>query len=140
MPSAIYAALFFTVALLVITAYFLMGGLPLLVLAHDTPLDARFIRAFFNIYYRSALFAGAGAAASYALCGRPGFAAGGAAIALLAVALRGRLIPAMEQAAALIQTSELGAIPRFRRIHLIALLTNLVQLVAIVCGLIRLSL
>ena len=32
MASAIYAALFFTVVLFVTTAYFLMGGLPLLIL------------------------------------------------------------------------------------------------------------
>ena len=32
-----FAALGFTVALLVTTAYFLMGGLPLLILKHDTP-------------------------------------------------------------------------------------------------------
>ena len=32
-----YGALFFTVVLLVIIAYFLMGGLPLLVLKHDVP-------------------------------------------------------------------------------------------------------
>jgi hypothetical protein len=140
MPSAVYAALLFTVALLVITAYFLMGGLPLLILKHDTPLDARFIRGFFNVYYRSAIWAGAGAAASYALCGRPALATGGAAIALVAAALRRRLIPAMQQTGSQIQTSELAAIARFRRIHAAALLINLVQLVAIVWGLIRISL
>ena len=59
--SLMYGALFFTVVLLVIIAYFLMGGLPLLVLKHDVPLDARFIRSFFNAYY----------AASAALACRP---------------------------------------------------------------------
>ena len=59
--SLMNGALFFTVALLVIIAYFLMGGLPLLVLKHDVPLDARFIRTFFNAYY----------AASAALACRP---------------------------------------------------------------------
>ncbi len=48
MSIALYPALVFTVALLVTTAYFLLGGLPLLVLDHDKPLDARFIRGFFN--------------------------------------------------------------------------------------------
>jgi hypothetical protein len=139
-PSAIYAALFFTVVVLVITAYFLMGGLPLLILKHDTPLDARFVRTFFSVYYRSAIWAGAGTAVSYALCGRPAFAIGGAAIALVAAALRGRLIPAMELIGSEIHTSGLAAIPRFRRIHVAALLINLVQLVAIVWGLTRISL
>jgi hypothetical protein len=55
MPAAMYAALFFTVALLVTTAYFLMGSVPLLVLKHDTPLDASFVRGFFNTYYLAAM-------------------------------------------------------------------------------------
>jgi hypothetical protein len=46
----------------------------------------------------------------------------------------------MEQTGAQIQTSELSAIPRFRRIHVAALLINLGQLAAIVWGLIRISL
>lgn len=45
--------MFFTVALLVTTAYFLLGSVPLLVLKHDTPLDSRFLRGCFNTYYRS---------------------------------------------------------------------------------------
>ena len=35
------AALVFTVALLVTTAYFIMGSIPLLILKHDTPVDFR---------------------------------------------------------------------------------------------------
>jgi hypothetical protein len=49
MAAAIYPALVFTVALLVTTAYFLLGGLPLLVLDHQTAVDARFVRAFYNM-------------------------------------------------------------------------------------------
>lgn len=41
---SLYAALFFTVALLVTTTYFIMGGLPLLILDHSTPLDGRFVK------------------------------------------------------------------------------------------------
>ena len=88
MSFAIYAAIFFTVALLVTTAYFLMGGLPLLVLKHDVPLDALFIRGFFDAYYRAAFWTALGAPASYALWGRCGFAAGAAIIALVVVLLR----------------------------------------------------
>lgn len=71
--SALFPAFFFTVALLVTTAYFLMGGLPLLVLQHDTPVDARFIRGFFNLYYRAVLVTAVGAAASYAWLGWAGW-------------------------------------------------------------------
>ena len=69
LSPAIYAAFFFTVALLVTTAYFLMGGLPLLTLKHDTPLDARFIRGFFNVYYLAAFWTSLGALVSYTLWG-----------------------------------------------------------------------
>ena len=57
MSFAIYPAFVFTVVLLFTTAYFLLGGLPLLILKHDVPLDANFIRAFFNIYYKAAFWA-----------------------------------------------------------------------------------
>ncbi len=138
--SALMPAFFFTVALLVTTAYFLMGGLPLLILQHDTPVDARFIRGFFNLYYRAALVTAVGAAASYAWLGWLGFAAGTAAIALAAALLRSRLIPAMEQLGSQIQTGDEAARVRFRRVHGAALTVNLVQLVALVWGLTRISL
>eukprot|EP01041_Mallomonas_annulata_P019726 gene19726-39184_t len=51
-----HAALLSTVALLAVTAYFLLGSVPLLVLKHDNPMDARFIRSFYITYYRLALF------------------------------------------------------------------------------------
>lgn len=133
--SALFPAFFFTVALLVTTAYFLMGGLPLLVLQHDTPVDARFIRGFFNLYYRAVGVTAVGAAASYAWLGWLAFAAGTAAVALAAVLLRSRLIPAMEQLGTQIHTGDPAARARFRRVHSAALMVNLVQLVALVWGL-----
>jgi hypothetical protein len=138
--SAFYAAIFFTVVLLVTTAYFLMGGLPLLVLKHDTPVDARFIRGFFNLYYRAVFIAAAGAAASFALCGRAGHALGVTAISLVVFVLRRRLIPAMDRLGEQIQTGQFNAVEKFRRIHTTALFANLLQLVALVWGLTRISL
>lgn len=140
MSSAVYPAFFFTVVLLVTTAYFLLGGLPLLVLKHDVPLDARFIRAFFNVYYKAAFWASVGACASYVLWGRPGFAIGAAALAGLATLLRRYLLPAMQQLGARIDASEEDAIQRFRRVHGTALLINLGQLVVLVWGTLQLSL
>jgi hypothetical protein len=90
MTVAIYPALFFSVVLLVTTAYFLMGGLPLLILKHDTSIDAKFIRSFFNVYCKGVFYAAIGASVSCALWGRFAFAVGTAAIALVAVALRRR--------------------------------------------------
>ena len=140
MSFAVYPAIFFTVVLLVSTAYFLMGGLPLLILDHETPLDARFVRSFFATDYKVVFYAAVGAAARYALWGRFGFAAGATAIALAALALRRNLLPAMERIGAQIQAKEADAVSRFRRLHSLALLTNVVQLILVVWGVIRISL
>ena len=137
---ATLAALFFTVILMVTTAYFLMGGLPLLILQHDTPLDARFVRSFFDVYYKAAFFAATGAAVCYALSSRPAFALGNAGVAALVLLLRAKLIAAMAQLGGLIQQGEVQAIRRFRRVHGTALAMNLVQLIGLVWGLIQISL
>jgi hypothetical protein len=103
-------------------------------------LDARFIRGFFNTYYLAATFIASAAALSYSFAGRPGFAAGAVALALLAIILRRKVIPKMDSLRAQIQVSGTDAIPRFRRTHLFAILVNVAQLVLIVSGLIAFSL
>ncbi|MGJ7566335.1 hypothetical protein ACSFBM_20985 [Variovorax sp. GB1R11] len=139
MSAAMFAALFFTVALLVTTAYFLMGSLPLLVLKHDTPLDARFVRGFFNLYYVTAFATATATAISFLFAGRPGIATGAAALATIAVVLRKKIIPKMDALGTQIQSNYVEAIPGFRRMHITAILINLAQLVAIVWTLISLS-
>jgi hypothetical protein len=135
-----YAALFFTVALLVTTAYFLMGGLPLLTLQHDTPMDARFIRSFCEWYYRGAFITALGASISYAFCSRPAFALGTAAVAGLVVVLRAKLSAAMAQLDEQIQNGQALAIRRFRQVHSAALAMNLAQLIVLVWGVTQISL
>ncbi|MES3002583.1 MAG: hypothetical protein V4787_17975 [Pseudomonadota bacterium] len=135
MPASMIAALFFTVALLVTTLYFILGSIPLLVLKHDTPLDSRFVRAFFNIYYRAAVFTAGATAISYAFAGRAGLAAGAAALAVLAFVLRGKVIPRMDALGAQIQANYMDAIPGFRKTHMTAIGINVVQLVVIVWSL-----
>lgn len=132
MSAALIAALFFTVALLVTTAYFILGSVPLLILKHDTPKDYRFVRSFFNIYYLAAMFTAGGAAVSYAFAERPGLSAGAAALALLAAILHRKLIPRMEALGTQIQGGAADAIRGFRRTHVSAILVNVVQLVLIV--------
>ena len=135
MPGAMIAALFFTVALLVTTTYFILGSIPLLVLKHDTPLDARFVRGFFNIYYRAAVITASATAISYALAGRAALAMGAAVLALIALALRKSVIPKMDALGAQIESSPMDAIPGFRKTHLTAIAINIAQLVAIVWSL-----
>lgn len=137
--SAIYGAFIFTVALLVTTAYFLMGGLPLLILKHDVPLDARFVRGFFNVYYRAAFWTSLGACICFALWGRHAFAVGAAFIAGATTLLGKHLLAAMARLGERIESSEESAIRYFRQVHATALSVNLVQLVVVVWGVLQLS-
>ena len=125
-------ALFFTVAMLAVTAYFLLGSVPLLILKHDNPVDSSFIRSFYLTYYKIALVTAVGATAAYALASRPVFAAGAAAIVVLTWVLRGKFIPRMDQLGSQIQAKDMIAIPEFRKIHKSAIAINLAQLMAIV--------
>ena len=80
----IVMALIPTVLLLVWMGFFMMGSLPLLVLKHDTPLDSRFIRGLFNVYYLAVMLTAGAAALGYAWTAKPAFALGMACIATLA--------------------------------------------------------
>ncbi len=51
-----------------------MGSLPLLVLKHDAPLDSRFIRGLFNVYYLAVMLTAGAAALGYAWTAKPAFA------------------------------------------------------------------
>lgn len=140
MQAALIVALCCTVALLVVTAYFFLGALPLLILRHDTPLDSRFVRGFFNTYYLAAMSMASATAASYAFAGVPGLAAGAAALALLAAGLRRKIIPMMDSLRVRLDAETTTAVAAFRRVHVAAILVNLVQLVLIVWGLTTLPL
>ena len=128
-------AVLFTVALLCVTAYFLLGSVPLLVLKHDTPVDSNFIRSFFNTYYLVAIFVGTAAALSYAFSNRPWFAVGAAAIAILSTVLRRTVITKMDSLRTQIKTDDIEAIPEFRKTHLTAIAISLIQLVVVIWSL-----
>ena len=55
MLNANHAALFFTVAMLAVTTYFLFGSIPLLILKHDNTMDSKFIRSFYITYFKFAI-------------------------------------------------------------------------------------
>jgi hypothetical protein len=117
---------------------------PLLILKHDTPVDGKFIRSFFNLYYRVAAFVGAAATLSYAFSGRPWFAIGAAFIAVLSVVLRRTIIAKMDllqsQIQSQIQTADFEAIPEFRKIHVRAVLISFAQLLVVVWSLFQFKL
>ncbi|MFH0128686.1 hypothetical protein [Variovorax sp. EL159] len=138
LPTVI--ALIATVILLVWMGFFMMGSLPLLILKHDTPLDSRFIRGLFNVYYLAVMLTASAAALSYAWCGKPAFAFGMAFIAALAFALRRWIIiPRMDMLRHTIPA--VGAsISGFHRLHIAGMVLNVAQLGAVAWSLTRLGL
>lgn len=124
-------ALASTVILLVFMGYFMLGSLPLLVLKHDTPLDSRFIRNFFNVYYRVVLVAAVVAALAYAVAGQPVFCAGMVVLGGVVFAARRVVIPGMDDLQETMTPQDAGAIARFRRLHIGGMLLNVAQLTAI---------
>jgi hypothetical protein len=124
-------ALFSTVLALVCMGYFMLGSLPLLVLEHDTPLDANFIRGMFNLYYRALPVIAGFAAVSFALAGKPGFAAGMVLILAITLVARRVVLQALDAARASITPENAQAIARFRRVHIGGMALNAAQLVAL---------
>ncbi|PUE43949.1 hypothetical protein B9Z34_03840 [Limnohabitans sp. Hippo3] len=128
-------ALLFTVILLAVTAYFLLGSVPLLTLKHDNPMDSRFIRSFYLTYFRIAFCAAVVTALSYGFAGKPLFALGATAIGLLTLLLRHRLISKMDQLNEKIRANDTAAMAAFHKTHKSAIVINLVQLLAILYSL-----
>ena len=139
MNAALVAALIFTVVLLVVTTYFLMGSVPLLILKHDTTLDSRFIGGFLKTYYTSASYTALATAMSYAFSGQFTLSVGAIGLAAVAATLKRTIIPKMESLRWRIEAGDSKAIAAFRLLHTKAIMINLTQLALIVWGLIDLS-
>ena len=129
------AALFSTIPLLMCMLYFFMGSLPLLVLKHDTPMDSRFIRGFFNTYYIGVVCTATVPTISYALVGHLAFSAGMAAIAALALFLRKVVLSHMDGLRIRIESGDATAATDFRHVHIAGMVVNFIQLVVLVWGL-----
>jgi hypothetical protein len=133
-------ALISTVLLLVWMGFFMMGSLPLLVLKHDTPLDSRFIRELFKVYYVALMATGAVGALSFALAGRAAIALALSAVAGLGFLGRRWFIPRMDGVRVTMTADDASAIRRFRRLHIAGMLLNVVLLGAFCFGMTRVSL
>ena len=132
MLTANQVSLFFTVAMLAVTAYFLFGSIPLLILKHDNNMDSKFIRSFYITYFKFAIVVSTAAAISYAAAFRPIQALGAFAIAILTLVLRFKLIPQLDQCGSEIREDRnLMAIPEFRKIHINAITLNFAQLITV---------
>lgn len=136
MLNANHASLFFTVAMLAVTTYFLFGSIPLLILKHDNTMDAQFIQSFYITYFKFAIVVATAATVSYALAARPLLSLEAAAIATLTLLLRFKFIPKMAQFGSEIhERQNLMAIPEFRKIHKTAIILNAAQLLTVLASL-----
>lgn len=136
MLTASQISLFFTVAMLAVTTYFLFGSIPLLILKHDNSMDSKFIRAFYMTYFKFAIVVSTAAALSYFVAVRPVLAMVASAIATLTLILRFKFIPKMDQFGSEIrENNNLMAIPEFRKIHKTAITLNFAQLVTVLTSL-----
>jgi hypothetical protein len=132
MLTANQVSLIFTVAMLAVTAYFLFGSIPLLILKHDNTMDSKFIRSFYITYFKFAIVVSTAAAISYAAAVRPIQAIGAMAIAILTLVLRYKFIPQMDQlGSAIREDNNVMAVPEFRKIHKIAITLNFAQLITV---------
>lgn len=127
-------AMFSTVILLVWMGFFMLGSLPLLVLNHDTPLDSRFIRGLFNVYYLAIMFTAATGAIAFALAERFPFALVFVAIGLIGAGSRHWVLGKMDALRATMTATDHAAIRKFRQLHIGGMLANVVQLLGLCVG------
>jgi len=133
-------ALISTVVLLVWMGFFMMGSLPLLILKHDTPVDSRFIRGLFNVYYVAIMATGTVGALSSALAGRLAIALALSGVAGIGFAGRHWFVSRMDTVRSTMTADDSSAIRQFRRLHIAGMLLNVVLLAAFCFGMTRVSL
>jgi len=133
-------ALIATIVLLVWMGFFMMGSLPLLILKHDTPVDSRFIRGLFNVYYLAIMAAAAVGALSSALAQRFIIALALSCVGGIGFAGRAWFVSRMDIVRSTMTADDSAAIRQFRRLHIAGMLLNVALLAAVCFGLTRISL
>ena len=128
-----------TVVLMFWMGFFTLASPPLLVLKHDTPKDANFIRDLFNIYYVMLMtLATIGAAiriylekteVAYAMFGLVAFV----------FAVRLLFISRMDRLRGVGLVGDSGAVRQFRHLHIAGIALNAVQLGTVAWGMARLA-
>ena len=119
------------VLLLVWMSFFMLGSLPLMILKHDTPQDARFIRGLFDVYYKAVMVVAGAGTLAHAATQRPVMTAAMAALAAVAFLSRRVILSRMDDLRASMTASDAARIRRFRRLHVAGMVLNVVQLLAI---------
>ncbi len=118
----------------------MMGSLPLLILKHDSPLDSRFIRGLFNVYYLAIMVTAAVGALFYALSERSSIALALVCVAGLGFAARDWFVSRMDTLRSTMTADDRAAIRKFRQLHVGGMLLNVVLLGAFAFGMTRVTL
>lgn len=119
------------VLLLVWMGFFMLGSLPLMILKHDTPLDARFIRGLFDVYYKAVIVVATAGLLAHAVAQRPVTATGMAAVALLAYCSRRAILSRMDRLRTTMTPTDMAGIRAFRKLHVVGMSLNVAQLLGI---------
>ena len=117
---------------------FTLASPPLLVLKHDTPADAKFIRNLFNVYYVVLMALATLAAAACAYLERTGLAYAMGGLVVFVFSVRLLFISNMDRLRGVMLGGDSGAVRKFRRLHIAGILLNVLQLGTVAWGMTRL--
>jgi hypothetical protein len=119
--------------------FFMLASPPLLILKHDTPLDGRFIRGLFNVYYTAVITIALVGAAACALVGRGTVALAMGGLAAFVLAIRHWVISSMDLLRGAMAGGDAEAVPKFRRLHIAGMVLNVLQLGTVAWGMTRIA-
>jgi hypothetical protein len=130
MPDPV--ALFATIILLLPMGYFLLASPAFLLVKLDIPQVARLLRGMFNAYFLATAVAGIIATAAFAVTGHLIFAIGIGLIAAFAYRARRWFLRRMDAEISARDAGDADAARRLRRLHWGGMLSNAVQVAAVV--------
>jgi hypothetical protein len=133
MPDPV--VLFATIILLLPMGYFLLASPAFLLVKLDIPQVSRLLRGMFNAYFLATAIAGVIAMAAFAVTGRLVVAIVIGLIAAFAYSARGWFLRQMDAQIRARDAGDAGAVRRLRRLHWVGMLSNAVQVAAILISL-----
>lgn len=116
--------------------YFVVGGLPLLVLKYDHPTDARLVRGFFQVHYLVLMSLATVGTLSSAFAGRPLLAMAIAGIALTGFTARQVIVSSMDRLRGTMTVTDTPAKRKFRALHITGIVLNILLMIGFVSALI----
>ena len=115
--------------------YFLLGGLPLLILKYDDPSDSRLVRGFFDVHYKALMTIAVFGALSAAFSDRRLLAVAIGCIVVAGFTARRVIVSRMDQLRKTMSATDAAAIRSFRRLHINGMVLNVFLLAGFVSAL-----